>query len=136
MSRTCRRLTFARCATGACACGRTLPRLIGIEGRTDEILILPSGRALHPRVVWSVFKSRPEVLQYQLVQHTPERYEIRLKTTDRAAFDRLAPPITARLHELLGAPVVLDASFHERLDGDGPGKFRPIVSHKAKSRAE
>ena len=126
---------LAALASGACPCGRTLPRLSGIEGRTEEILTLASGRVLHPRAVWSVFKPQTEVLQYQLVQHAAERYEMRLKTADRTAFDRVVPTITARLREFLGADAILEASFHEQLEADEQGKFRTIVPYKAKARA-
>jgi phenylacetate-CoA ligase len=111
-----------------CACGRTLPLLSDLEGRLEEILPLAEGRFLGPRAIWRIFKTEPDVLQYQLVQERIERYLLRLRTTDQAAFERVVPPALGRLRELLGPGSEVVASRHARLEGLEPGKFRPVMS--------
>jgi phenylacetate-coenzyme A ligase PaaK-like adenylate-forming protein len=54
-----------------CECGRTLRRIVAIEGRSDDILIL-RGRdggevPVHPLAVRSPFAALPELRQYQVV---------------------------------------------------------------------
>ena len=71
-----------------CGCGRTFRMLSELEGRVEDVLALPDGSSVHPRAVWQAFKDDEEVLQYQLVQHEPARFELRLTTLDEAAFER------------------------------------------------
>jgi phenylacetate-CoA ligase len=62
-------------ANGRCACGRTLPVISAIEGRSSDLLITPDGR----RVFWlnPVFYGLP-VRQGQIVQETVDRVRIRI----------------------------------------------------------
>lgn len=113
-----------------CPCGRTFRLLSELEGRVEDILTLADGRFVHPRAVWQVFKEYPEVLQYQLVQHEPRRFELRLTTVDDAAFQRALARTTPELHRLLGADAAIEASRRTELAdrGDRGGKFRAVAS--------
>ncbi|MEW6269624.1 MAG: hypothetical protein AB1689_10050, partial [Thermodesulfobacteriota bacterium] len=111
----------------SCGCGRTLRVLGELEGRVEDVVTLADGRFVHPRAVWQVLKDDADVLQYQLTQHEPRRFELRLATLDGDAFARaLARPLPA-LRRLLGDDAVLDAS-RGALERGG-GKFRAVVSH-------
>jgi phenylacetate-CoA ligase len=113
--------------TGPCACGRTLPLLTGLDGRTEDVLLPPAGGFVHPFSVWKVFKTRPEVLRYQLIQQAPSRFDLRLVTADRETYDRLLLGVLDDLRELLGPGAVLQPSFHERLEPGPRGKFRAVI---------
>ena len=88
--------------TQRCDCGRTLPLLREIEGRVEDVLVLPNGAFLHPLAIWGVFKDKRDVLRYQLTQHAIDRFELRLVTTDRKKYDDVLPTILRELHMLLG----------------------------------
>ncbi len=118
----------------ACACGRTLPVLAQINGRRDDSLFLADGRILHSLLVRHIFRDRLEVLQSQVVQHEPDRFEIRLATVDQPAFERLLPALKADLLDALG-PVRLDFERVAEFHSDGVTKFRPVVSHCAPPEA-
>ena len=59
---------------GICVCGRTLPLLSLIEGRSDDWLELPSGRRVHAQAIHPLVKSEA-IWQYQVIQcsHTDFR---------------------------------------------------------------
>jgi phenylacetate-CoA ligase len=116
-----------------CPCGRTLPLLSELEGRVEDILHLPDGRLVHPRLVWQVFKPRPEVLRYQLEEYEPARFELRLKLTDQAAGERLLAEVQAELLDLLGEVELKGVVVHDR-DLAGGGKFRTVISHRSAPR--
>jgi phenylacetate-CoA ligase len=117
----------AALAEGACPCGRTLPLLTDLDGRVEELIELPNGRAVYPRLIWRLLKWRAEVLRYQLVQRAPTEFVFRLMTTDRHAYDRLLPDLLAELHELMGPGVSIQPEHHAHLGMTGRAKFRPIV---------
>jgi len=114
--------------TRICACGRTLPLLGSIEGRVEDIVHLPNGTFVHPMAIWAIFKHRVEVLRYQLIQHEPSRFSIRLVTTDEPTYQKLLPAVLQELRALLGNAVHIEPSFHTHLEMPGSGKFRAVVS--------
>ena len=119
---------MASMITRSCACGRTLPLLSNIEGRLEDVLVMPDGSFVHPLNFWGIFKSKPEVLRYQVIQHTPDTFDLRLVTSDRSTYERLLPSILEASHALLGSAARIEPSYHEDLDMPGPGKFRAVVS--------
>jgi phenylacetate-CoA ligase len=111
-----------------CPCGRTLQLLSELEGRVEDIICLPDGRFVHPRAVWLVFKQRHDVLQYQLTQEEPTRFALKLATADRETYQRLIDGILRDLRSLLGAGATIEAERHDRLEVNGPAKFRTVIS--------
>ena len=98
--------------------------LSGIEGRAEDILFLPDGRFVHPRAVWGVIRKSVGILKYQLIQHEPERFELRLVT---GGPDVRAEIIMA-LKPLLGGTAVIEATCFPDLLPSGREKFRPVIS--------
>ncbi len=116
----------------SCPCGRTFKLISELDGRTEDILVLPDGRFIHPRTIWQVFKEEREVLQYQLIQQEPELFELQIVTLDESAFPFLQQRVLLKLKDLLG--VEAQVNIHWRPDIiQRPGqKFRVVVSCKRK----
>ena len=69
-----------------CSCGRGLPTIARILGRTRNMLTLPDGRQHWPLTGFMAFREIAPVRQYQFVQHTREEIEVRFvvdRPTDR-----------------------------------------------------
>lgn len=111
-----------------CGCGRTFRMLSELEGRVEDVLGLPDGRSVHPRAVWQAFKDDEEVLQYQLVQHEPDRFELTLKTLDEPAFERAMVRARPELASLLGAGARVDAAWGGTEVQRDDRKFRAVES--------
>jgi phenylacetate-CoA ligase len=118
---------IARIVSGRCACGRTSRLLSVVEGRVSEVVHLPDGGFVHPFAIWAAVKLHDGVVRYQLVQHEPSRFELRLVTVDRGAFDAVVPQVLAELRTTLRGAAV-EATFHERLEQGRGGKFSPVVA--------
>jgi phenylacetate-CoA ligase len=116
----------ARLTDEPCPCGRTSRRLIELDGRITDVVRLPSGDFVHQFGLWGALKLVDGVVRYQLVQREPTRFELRLMTVDRAAYDRVAADLAARASELLQGAAV-DVEHRELLALEAGGKFRPIV---------
>ena len=115
-------------AAEPCACGRSFRVLSELEGRVEDILLLRDGRFVHPRAVWQVFQGDGDVLQYQLTQHAPDSFELRLATVDDPAYARAEARALPQLQSLLGPDAVVDARRVAELDLRGDGKFRAVAS--------
>jgi phenylacetate-CoA ligase len=113
-----------------CSCGRTSAILSDLDGRLEDVILLQNGEFVHPRTVWSVFKYRKEILQYQLIQLEPERYELKLVTADKDSYGRVIHDVLSNLKKLLGDSAVIEPSFYEEIIKSGEGKFRPVIALK------
>ncbi len=110
-------------AAGACACGRTLPRLAAVEGRSDDVLLTPDGRAvgrLDP-----VFKARLQVREAQIVQEALDRIRVRVVPADGySAADGRA--IADAVRDRMGDVAVTIESVAAIPRGPN-GKFRAVI---------
>lgn len=90
-----------------CACGRTWPRLTGLQGRADDVLTTASGRAVAPVVLRTGMAAHFSALPpWTIIQHqTPGRYTLRLFTGDAAG---TFSPVGAYLADLLGPGAQID----------------------------
>ena len=117
---------YARFADGPCPCGRTLRRLQGLEGRVAEVLQLGSG-FVHQYAIWHALTVIDDLVNFQLVQRAPERFELRLQPAAREAFEPVATAAGERVRSLLPGSVV-EPVYAERLDLERRGgKLRRIV---------
>ena len=106
-----------------CTCGRTFPMLGQLEGKVEDLIHLDDGTVVQPRLVWDVIAPYPGIERYQVVQHGPSRFELRLVADD---FGAVAGPLAADLRSLLGGAEV-EATAHDTLEPGPGGKFRPVV---------
>jgi phenylacetate-CoA ligase len=114
-----------------CACGRALPRVRRINGRQEDVLVLPDGRVV--TTLFIVFDQAPAIAQGQVIQEEPNRLRVRLVPT---------PAYTARseqqflhyLRRFVGRDMKVELEYLSRdaLRRDTPGKFRTIISRLRK----
>lgn len=112
----------------SCPCGRTLRLLSELEGRVEDILELPGQRFIHPRAVWQAVKDDRELLQYQLIQVEPEKFELSLVTLDDAAYQRVLARAMPQLQALLGPGSRIDVHRNPDMVRSERGKFRAVSS--------
>lgn len=107
-----------------CACGRTLPIMGPIEGRTDDVVVTPDGRRLGR--LDPIFKADLPVVEAQIIQDRPDHLQVLVVPTgtfeerDRSRLER-------RVQEHVG-DVAVDVEVVDRIDRGASGKFRAVVS--------
>jgi len=108
-----------------CVCGRSLPRLLCVEGRCDDTLKTLDGRRVGR--LDAVFKASMRVREAQIVQESLNRVVVRVVPLDGySQADEVL--IAARLRERVGN---MEVEF-EKLDSiprEKNGKFRAVVNH-------
>lgn len=118
-----------RWSTEPCPCGRRLPTLEAIEGRSDDLLVLPSGDEVHALAILEGLRTVPGVVQVQVVQEDLDRFELRCvpkPNTDRVrAADDLAQALAAGL----GISLTARVSWMEQIPPDAAGKTKAVVSN-------
>lgn len=116
----------------ACACGRTLPVLASIEGRSDDVLMTADGRRvgrLDP-----VFKGNLPVREAQIVQEDIGR--LRLRYVPAPDFtDEHAREIIARIRARMG-DVKVELEPVAAIPRSANGKFRAVINAMPRDRVD
>jgi len=111
-----------------CSCGRGLPLIKSIEGRTDDFLILPSGKKISPRMI-NVIEDIPGVSMYKTVQEAKDRIIVNLvkgKGFNQETISQIKKHIKKGC---LGEDVQVDVKLVDSMPLDGRGKLRAIISN-------
>jgi phenylacetate-CoA ligase len=116
-------------STGA-RCGRGLPSLAGIEGRTNAFVALPSGRVLPPSFFYALMRPGEGVRQWRVRQKATGEIAIEVVAEPGAAGETRAR-LLSRLGEAIGEPVPLELRFVPAIDLDPSGKNRTVASAMA-----
>ncbi len=115
-------------AAAPCPCGRGLPTIARIRGRSRNLMVKPNGDRSWPQVGRNRFRALAGVIQYQFVQHTPQRIEVKLlleAPIDAALEDELR----RHVQKALGFPFDIDFTYlRERIETGPTGKFEEFVS--------
>lgn len=114
---------------GRCTCGRGLPRLREIQGRTTDFVVAADGTVMHGLALIYILRDLPGVERFKIVQHDLSRTEVFVQTA--AGIPRTAelPRIIEGLKLRLGQAVQVDVVWVDAIPADKSGKFRYVVSH-------
>ncbi len=111
-----------------CTCGRSLPVLQDIEGRTDDFIVLPTGELVPPTRPIAIFFTTPGIEQFTLIQDTKDH--ISIKVIPQEEFTKNVEKILMnRLTDALGPSISIDLEKVDAIPLTGKSKFRTIISH-------
>ncbi len=110
-------------------CGRTLPLMDVIKGRSGDFIVLPDGRRLSPAFIdLNPFNNLRE---FRIVQEREDLLEIWLKAdSDRGVeFEHRRDQCVSALRRAVGKDVQIRVRVMKEIPRDNSGKLRRIVSN-------
>jgi phenylacetate-CoA ligase len=112
-----------------CACGRGLPMLKEIQGRTTDFVVTAEGTVMHGLALIYILRDLPGLRSFKVVQHSRLKSEVLL--VPEAGFDQAAAfaKITEGFKRRLGPAVEVELKVVDAIAPEKSGKFRYIVSH-------
>ncbi|MCC6201479.1 MAG: phenylacetate--CoA ligase family protein [Gammaproteobacteria bacterium] len=110
-----------------CPCGRTLPLLREVQGRSTDFVVARDGTVMHGLALIYVVRDVPGVVRFRIIQESLERTRVLLETNAQFAADA-AERIRAGIAARLGAGVEVPVECVDRIPDERSGKFRYIVS--------
>lgn len=123
-----RTMDVGRLIAGACPCGRGLPLLEMVGGRTTDFLVATSGKRVSGVVLATyVITNIAGVQQVQFVQQRREAVTVRI-VRGPAWSEQSLQELLARLHRFLGAAMELDVVYRPELPLQASGKLRFSIS--------
>jgi phenylacetate-CoA ligase len=113
-----------------CPCGRGLPLLREIQGRTTDFVVARDGTVMHGLALIYVVRDVPGVEQFKIVQESRELTRVFLVTGPNFAEGAL-DTIRAGLVRRLGEGVTIEIERVQEIPREASGKYRYIVSKVA-----
>ena len=110
-----------------CSCGRGLPLLKEIQGRTTDFIVARDGTVLHGLALIYVLRDLPGVAEFKIVQESLDLTRVQIVRGPEYSADAEAQ-IREVFRKRLGAEVEIDIEYVERIEAEKSGKFRYVVS--------
>jgi phenylacetate-CoA ligase len=107
-----------------CACGRHAQVVESIEGRTDDVIITPSGR--HVGRLDPAFKGVTGIHESQILQTARDQVVVHIVSRDPSQVNSTA--LIDNLQKRIGTDVRISIEFVHSIDKEPNGKFRSVKS--------
>lgn len=112
----------------SCPCGRGLPKLKQIDGRTMEVVFTPSGNRIGGTFWTFLFKSRPGIRQFQVIQDKIDGIQVRYLVGPEFDLQSL-DYFREKIVEKTGASFAVEFVEVDQIELTKSGKRKLIVSH-------
>lgn len=107
-----------------CACGRSMPVLLDVVGRIEDVVTGPDGRKLVR--FHGIFIDLPNVFEGQVVQQTSRRFEVRVLAGPAFGEDDRRV-IAERMHQRLGSGADIVVTSVDDLERTASGKVKSVI---------
>jgi phenylacetate-CoA ligase len=114
---------------GRCACGRGLPMLKEIQGRTTDFVIAADGTVMHGLALIYILRDLPHLASFKVVQHSRQLTEVQLVPEQGLDAAIATSKIVEGFKKRLGESVEVQVKVVATIPAEKSGKFRYIVSH-------
>jgi phenylacetate-CoA ligase len=111
----------------ACDCGRGLPVIKRVLGRSRNLATMPDGRKFWPGIQLTDFGKIAPVTQAQLVQHSIEHLEARL-VVDTAVTHEQEVALAKLIQELFGFSFLVTFSYLDEIPRSPTDKYEDFLS--------
>ncbi len=111
-----------------CACGRGLPVLKDIQGRSTDFVVAADGTVMHGLALIYILRDLPGVKSFKVIQESQELTRVLLVVDDTFNTSAIAL-IQQGFKQRLGPLVTVNVDLVDAIAAEKSGKFRYIVSH-------
>lgn len=111
-----------------CACGRGLPLLEEIQGRTTDFVVAQDGTVLHGLALIYVLRDLEGVDSFKITQDSLDKTTVQIVKTLKyqAAYEQ---KIIDEFKKRLGQAVTIKIEYTDYIPKERSGKFRYVISH-------
>jgi len=117
---------LGRLCDEVCSCGRGLPLMSSIEGRTTDIIVTQDGNFISTPVLTLIFKDLP-VKQYQVIQEKREKITVKI-VRGSGYSEKDTRYIMRGMRKFIGGAIQIHVEFVGSVPLTNSGKRKPIIS--------
>lgn len=118
--------------TDACACGRGLPVLKEIQGRSTDFLVAQDGTVLHGLALVYILRDLPQVKSFKITQESVDLTRVQV-VSDAPLDAATAAAIEKGFRSRLGQAIDVEVERVTEIAPEKSGKYRYVVSKVAVS---
>ena len=110
-----------------CPCGRGLPLMRNIVGRTDDLVLGSDGRIIVPEHFANIMRDIPGIGQFRVIQENENLIIVQLvkgKNFSEVTIQRVIRDVK----EVVGNDVTVEPTIVDEIEKDRSGKIRAIIS--------
>lgn len=111
-----------------CSCGRGLPVLARVEGRTTDFVVAADGTIMHGLALIYVLRDMPEVQEFRIVQESLLQTRVEVVASPGAPQSETTRKIQQAFRQRLGESVDVQIVFVPVISRESSGKYRYVVS--------
>jgi phenylacetate-CoA ligase len=110
-----------------CRCGRGLPLLAEVQGRSTDFVVAADGTVMHGLALIYVVRDLPGIERFKIVQESLQRTRV-LLVPGAGYAPQTAERIRLGLRQRLGANVTVDVETVSDIPSERSGKYRYVAS--------
>ncbi len=115
-----------------CACGRGLPVLKSLQGRSTDFIMTRDGRVMHGLSLIYTVRDLPGVNKYKIIQE--ELGSIRVLLVGNGRYNpSYNDKIKSRIKSIMGMDTRVDIELRDHIETEKSGKYRFVVSRVPKA---
>jgi phenylacetate-coenzyme A ligase PaaK-like adenylate-forming protein len=111
----------------ACACGRGLPLIKEIQGRTTDFVVARDGTVMHGLALVYIVRDLPGIRKFKILQESVDHTRV-LLAVEAGFDDGNVARIKAGMAQRLGQEVRIDVDMVADIPAEASGKYRYVVS--------
>ena len=116
---------------GNCDCGRTLPLIGTVIGRTSDVVVTPSGKRFHSIVFYYIMKGLQDsgggVKQFRVIQEARDRLIVFL-VKDKKFTQKDMDYLNRKFLDTFGKEIHVKFNFTDIIEREPSGKLRDFIS--------
>jgi phenylacetate-CoA ligase len=110
-----------------CACGRGLPLLKDIEGRTTDFIITPDKKIMHGLSLIYILREINGIEEFKIVQEEIDLFSVSI--VKNFSFNPESEEVIRKgFRDRIGSEVKIKFNYQQKIEPEKSGKFRYVVS--------
>lgn len=122
---------IASLGSAPCGCGRGLPVLASVEGRSTDFVVAADGTMMHGLALIYILRDIPGIEAFKIIQHSLSETEVQLVWPDGPLPTDITSRIQSGLQARLGAEVNININQLNEIAPEASGKYRYVISKVA-----
>uniref|UniRef100_A0A486XTS6 Coenzyme F390 synthetase n=1 Tax=Rheinheimera sp. BAL341 TaxID=1708203 RepID=A0A486XTS6_9GAMM len=119
---------IATVATTPCSCGRGLPLLESIEGRSTDFVVASDGTMMHGLALIYILRDINGIAAFKIIQHSLNQATVQLVWPEGKLPEAIATQIRTGFNARLGAQVQIEIEQLPEIAPEKSGKYRYVIS--------
>ncbi len=111
-----------------CDCGRNLPLLGSVEGRSGDFFVKPDGSKIHGEYFTHLFYELPQVKQFQMIQKSLEKIDLKIVESSLQSNRDYLKSIISKMKEMLGNQAQVNVEILDEIKPTSTGKLFFTIS--------